>query len=158
MSRRFIIRNDYMENEKENSTKNEETSSGENSIAYTRKLLSDIDIFSSLPKSVFENKKVDHFMSILKNVIASADLDGVTLPKLHLSEYNEATISIEWIFNYFRVYFSFESDDEDSYGMIENNNENQGFSTCFRKLKPEEYELVAKSILDYIVMMGGFEN
>lgn len=68
----------------------------------------------------------------------------------------EATISIEWIFNYFRAYFSFESDDEDSYGMIENNKENQEFSNYFRKLKPEEYELVAKSVLDYIIMMGGF--
>lgn len=64
--------------------------------------------------------------------------------------------SLPWIFNYFRAYFSFESDDEDSYGMIENNKENQEFSNYFRKLKPEEYELVAKSVLDYIIMMGGF--
>ena len=34
--------------------------------------------------------------------------------------------------------------------------ENQEFSNYFRKLKPEEYELVAKSVLDYIIMMGGF--
>ena len=52
--------------------------------------------------------------------------------------HHRATISIEWIFNYFRAYFSFESDDEDSYGMIENNKENQEFSNYFRKLKPEE--------------------
>ena len=44
MSRKFIIRNDYMENEKEqffspeNSADSEATSSGENNIAYTRKL------------------------------------------------------------------------------------------------------------------------
>lgn len=116
----------------------------------------DTDIFSGLPEFVFENKKVDRFLNVLKNVIAMSDLEGVTLSKLHLSEYNEATISIEWIFNYFRAYFSFESDDEDSYGMIENNKENQEFSNYFRKLKPEEYELVAKSVLDYIIMMGGF--
>lgn len=111
----------------------------------TRKLSLDTDIFSGLPEFVFENKKVDRFLNVLKNVIAMSDLEGVTLSKLHLSEYNEATISIEWIFNYFRAYFSFESDDEDSYGMIENNKENQEFSNYFRKLKPEEYELVAKS-------------
>ena len=126
------------------------------SVAYTRKLSLDTDIFSGLPEFVFENKKVDRFLNVLKNVIAMSDLEGVTLSKLHLSEYNEATISIEWIFNYFRAYFSFESDDEDSYGMIENNKENQEFSNYFRKLKPEEYELVAKSVLDYIIMMGGF--
>ena len=34
--------------------------------------------------------------------------------------------------------------------------QNQEFSNYFRKLKPEEYELVAKSVLDYIIMMGGF--
>ena len=44
MSREFIIRSDYMENEKEqffsleNSADSDETSSGENNIAYTRKL------------------------------------------------------------------------------------------------------------------------
>lgn len=162
MSRKFIIRDDYMENEKEqllspeNNVASEETSSGENSIAYTRKLSLDTDIFSGLPEFVFENKKVERFLNVLKNVIATSDLEGVTLSKLHLSEYNEATISIEWIFNYFRAYFSFESNDEDSYGMIENNRENQEFSNYFRKLKPEEYELVAKSVLDYIIMMGGF--
>lgn len=36
-------------------------------------------------------------------------------------------------------------------GMIENNKENQEFSNYFRKLKPEEYELVAKSVfLQYL--------
>lgn len=163
MTRQFIIRNNYIENEKKQFLKNnnvssEETSSGDNSITYTRKLSLDTDVFSGLPEVVFENEKVDQFLNILKNVILTSDLEGVTLSKLHLSEYNETTISIEWIFNYFRAYFSFESDEEDSYGMIENNKENQEFSNYFRRLKPEEYEFVAKSVLDYIIMMGGFEK
>ena len=63
MSRKFIIRSDYMENEKEqffsleNSADSDETSSGENNIAYTRKLSLDTDIFSGLPEFVFEIKK-----------------------------------------------------------------------------------------------------
>ena len=50
-----------MENEKEqffsleNSADSDETSSGENNIAYTRKLSLDTDIFSGLPEFVFEN-------------------------------------------------------------------------------------------------------
>ena len=162
MIRKFIIRDNYKKNEKnqffslKNSADSEETSSGEYNIAYTRKLSLDTDIFSGLPKFVFENKKVDCFLNVLKNVIAMSNLEGLTLSKLHLSEYNEGTISIEWIFNYFRAYFTFESDDEDSYGMIENNRENQEFSNYFRKLKPEEYEIVAKSVLEYIILMGEF--
>ena len=48
-----------MENEKEqffsleNSADSDETSSGENNIAYTRKLSLDTDIFSGLPEFVF---------------------------------------------------------------------------------------------------------
>lgn len=162
MIRKFIIKDNYKKNEKnqffslKNSVDSEETSSGEYNIAYTRKLSLDTDIFSGLPKFVFENKKVDCFLNVLKNVIAMSNLEGLTLSKLHLSEYNEGTISIEWIFNYFRAYFTFESDDEDSYGMIENNKENQEFSNYFRKLKPEEYEIVAKSVLEYIILMGEF--
>ena len=60
-----------------------------------------------------------------------------------------ALASLHWI-------FSFEKDDEDSYGMIENNTETQEFSNYFRRLKPEEYNVVARSVLDYIIMMGGF--
>ena len=74
MIRKFIIRDNYKKNEKnqffslKNSADSEETSSGEYNIAYTRKLSLDTDIFSGLPKFVFENKKVDCFLNVLKNV------------------------------------------------------------------------------------------
>jgi hypothetical protein len=158
MSKNYIIRSDYREKNSIDFGKSniEETSSGTINESYTRKLSIDTDIFSKLPKDVFKNQRVNQFLLTLKRVVADADLEGVTLSKLHLSEFNESTISIEWIFNYFRAYFSFEKDDEDSYGMIENNTETQEFSNYFRRLKPEEYNVVARSVLDYIIMMGGF--
>ena len=97
-------------------------------------------------------------LSFIINVVEKVKLHYTR--KNEISNYNYRKNRIKYInsfiFNYFRAYFSFESDDEDSYGMIENNKENQEFSNYFRKLKPEEYELVAKSVLDYIIMMGGF--
>ena len=147
MSKNYIIRSDYREKNSMDFGKSniEETSSGTINESYTRKLSIDTDIFSKLPKDVFKNQRVNQFLLTLKRVVADADL-----------EFNESTISIEWIFNYFRAYFSFEKDDEDSYGMIENNTETQEFSNYFRRLKPEEYNVVARSVLDYIIMMGGF--
>lgn len=159
MSKNYIIRSDYREKNSSidfGKSNIGGTSSGTINESYTRKLSIDTDIFSQLPKDVFKNQKVNQFLLTLKRVVADADLEGVTLSKLHLSEFSESTISIEWIFNYFRAYFSFEKDDEDSYGMIENNTETQEFSNYFRQLRPEEYNVVARSVLDYIILMGGF--
>lgn len=134
----------------------DETTSGSFDVSLQRKLSSDLDIFSELPKEVFLNTKATFFLSALRNVILSTDLEGVTLSKLHVSEMTEDSLMIEWIFNYFRTYFSFEKDDQDSYGMIENNPEAKSFSNQFRVLEINKYEEVAHSIVDYIVMMGGF--
>lgn len=134
----------------------DETTSGSFDISLQRKLSSDLDIFADLPKEVFNNTKASFFLSVLKKVILSTDLEGITLSKLHVSEMTEDSLMIEWIFNYFRTYFSFEKDDQDSYGMIENNPETKSFSNQFRVLDVNEYEEVAHSIVDYIVMMGGF--
>lgn len=141
---------------KDNTKTIDETTSGTFDISLQRKLPSDLDIFVDLPKEVFSNTKASFFLSVLRNVLLTTDLEGVTLSKLHVSEMTEDTLMIEWIFNYFRTYFSFEKDDQDSYGMIENNPETKSFSNQFRMLDVNEYEEVVRSIVDYIVIMGGF--
>lgn len=166
MSRNISVKRKYntnADNEKKQYILNQpkpndadETTSGSFDVSLQRKLSSDLDIFSELPKEVFLNTKAAFFLSALRNIILCTDLEGVTLSKLHVSEMTEESLMIEWIFNYFRTYFSFEKNNQDSYGMIENNPETQEFSNRFRSLKINEYEEVARSIVDYIVMMGGF--
>lgn len=166
MSRNIKINRTYntnLEKEKKQYTVNvtspstiDETTSGSFDISLQRKLSSDLDVFYDLPDEVFVNTKANYFLSVLRDVILATDLEDVTLSKLHVSEMTEESLMIEWIFNYFRTYFSFEKDNQDSYGMIENNPETQEFSNQFRPLKINEYEEVARSIVEYIVMMGGF--
>lgn len=137
------------------SSKNE-SSTGENNDFYLPVLGVNEDVFSELPDEVYSNHRVRYFINVLKKVISETDLENVTLSRLRANR-DESGITIEWVFNYFRVYFSFENNGDDSYGMVENNKENGVFNNFFRILRVDEYEEVVRSVVDYIIMMGGFK-
>jgi hypothetical protein len=89
---------------------------------YHEHLQEELNIFSSLPHEIFKDERVKDFIENFKQVLEKIDLSEVTFPKLKAFISEDKSTSINWIFNYFRVYFSFEEDsDSDSYGMIEKN-------------------------------------
>lgn len=168
MSRDYSIKYKYLmdSNEKDfvyhkslKQNENLETTSGFIDLSIQKKLPVDIDIFAELPRKIYDYPKVEEFLRILRNVILSSSLENVTLSKLHVSEFTDKSITIEWIFNYFRAYFLFElNSNNDSYGMIKNNLESAEFSSSFKPLQISNYEEIARSVVDYIVKMGGFER
>ncbi len=122
-------------------------------IRFESGLSADVDIFNELPKYVYDNEDVRNFLSILRNALLTTNLDGTTLSKLRVSEHNSSGLVLDWIYNYFRVYFSFDSEDGNFYGIISSNPEQKSFSNDFRMMNPEQYESLAKSIVDYVITM-----
>lgn len=120
----------------------------------------EIDIFSELPNYVYKNTHVKDFLNEMKLSLLEIDrsvLDNVTLSKLCLTEYSDMTIVIEWIFNYFRIYFSFDSNEGDYYGEVKSDVENGRFHNTFNRMDVSDYHVVAKEEINYAVKMAGGE-
>lgn len=117
----------------------------------------EIDIFSELPKSTFDNTHARKFLNELKRSLVNvekADLAGITLSKLLVTENSEMTLVIEWIYNYFRVYFSFDKKEGDYYGEVANNPEEGKFINTFNKMDESDYSNVADEEVSFVIRMA----
>ena len=123
-----------------------------------RSIPSDLDIFSELPKSVYENSEVRDFLSSLrKNLIKNMSIfDGVTLNKLRVSESTNSMVVLEWIYNYFRYYYGFYKDDGDFYGYVINNPVAGDFTNYSKKMSRSEFDNISeKSLIEVVQMVKG---
>lgn len=118
---------------------------------FRSKLSVDKDIFSELPSDVFSMTEVCTFFNELRDALLETSFDNITLSKLRVSEKTENGIVVDWIYNYFRIYFSFDRTDDDYYGIIINNTEDGVFSNRFSVLKSEHYHEVAKELVGLVI-------
>ena len=122
-----------------------------------RVLSPEIDIFTALPAEIYDNDNAKSFLNEIRRCLLNWDQDelrGITLPKLRVTEFTEDTTVIEWIFNYFRLYFSFDKKEGDFYGEVMGDPENGRFHNEVRKMELEEYPRVAEAEVAYAVMMA----
>ena len=114
-------------------------------------LPADINVFTELPKEVFELPEVGEMLAALRAALDTIKGNEVTLSKLRISEYTADGIVLDWIFNYFRVYFAFEFHGDDSFGMIANNPVENSFSSVFKEIKQDQYEGVAAEVVEFVL-------
>lgn len=165
MNRRLLIQNGYsVGNSFGNKEKNlhqkkytlglgGETIGGNFNVFFTPNLPSDLDIFDELPSYVYDYDDAKTFLNILRNVLLAQNLQDVTLSKLYVSEHSDSGVVLDWIYNYFRIYFSFDAKEGNFYGIISNNPEEGSFSNDFRIMDSRYYDILAKDIVDYVVKM-----
>lgn len=117
----------------------------------------EIDIFSSLPDKIYDIEHARLFLHEMKKVLLNldkAELGGISLPKLQVTEFTDMTIVIEWIFNYFRLYFSFDKKEGDFFGYMMSDIENGRFRNDFKKMELSQFGDVAESQVDYAILMA----
>lgn len=117
----------------------------------------EFDIFSTLPVTRFNNEHVEIFLNEMKKALLAwgkEELDRIVLPKLQLTEFTDVTIVIEWIFNYFRLYFMFDKNEGDYYGEVMNDIQNGNFHNESRKMDVSDFSEIAEAEVDYAVMMA----
>lgn len=119
----------------------------------TSSLDSDLDIFSKLPDFVYDNKDASIFLQALRRAIIKENPKDITLAKMIVTEKTETGFTLEWIYNYFRIYFSFDSEDGDYFGCISHNGEDGSFKNEFKPMRVTEFDDVAEAMLDYVIMM-----
>lgn len=121
------------------------------STNYTANLNADVDIFSALPARIYNQKHINDFLNAFRNAIAKADLENTTLSKLVISEETDTSITLDWIYNYFRIYFSFDKNQGDYFGFISYDPSNGAFSNFLNVMKPDDFENVAKTLLKVVI-------
>lgn len=123
------------------------------SISIVSSLDADIDVFDSLPVEIYNNEDVSLFLYALRKVINKEKPKDITLSKLLISEQTPTGVTLDWIYNYFRIYFSFDSVDGDFFGCISHNPEDGSFKNEFKQMQPTQFEDVAQAMLDYVITM-----
>lgn len=170
MNRTITIKKGYIntdfntDNEREikiggyHKSKDEPTFLEEKAYPISGALSPELDVFSELPISVYSNNDAKDFLDEMKKCLLDYDkeqLSSVSLTKLRASEVNESSIVIEWIFNYFRFYFSFNKNEGDFYGVVINDSENQSFSNDYKKMSKQEFHDIADALVAYAAVMSG---
>lgn len=118
-------------------------------------LSSDLDIFEGISEeSIKSMPRISKFLNELRqSIIDNTSADG----SLH---YNKLTIEdssrpgelmIDWIYNYFRAFYSFDDKEGDMYGLIVNNTETRLFKSEFEPLIESEYNEVATKSVRFVI-------
>ena len=109
-----------------------------------KRIFDDIDVHS------IKIPRVLRFIQAFTNQLRNTETSEVTMSRMRLVE-SEDGYDLEWIYSYFRVYFSFEANGDDTYGFVENNTESGAFQSVFYKLKEEEYDLIVEKVLKFVI-------
>lgn len=107
-------------------------------------------IFDSIDVSSIKNPRVLRFIQAFTEQLRNTETSAVTMSKMRLAE-SEDGYDLEWIYSYFRIYFSFESNGDDTYGFVENNTDSGSFQSIFYKMKEEEYDLIVEKVLKFVI-------
>lgn len=121
---------------------------------YIQPLPSDLDIFENLSDDrLYSMPRAWRFLGELRASIASnaTRLKGIHYNKLSLEESSRpGELMIDWIYNYFRAFYSFDDNEGDMYGLIVNNTETKQFVSEFKALNESEYDEVAAKSVSFI--------
>lgn len=120
-------------------------------INITESLNGDIDIFTEIPETLYKEKDVALFLKSMREAIVEENPQNVTLSKLIVTEETETGCTLDWIFNYFRLYFSFDKIDGDYFGLMSHDIEKKSYKNEFNFMEPQNFKSIAKSVLSYVL-------
>ncbi len=135
----------------------EVTDSGSSSSldALSAPLPFDLDIFDIITdERVRSRPRVFNFLTKLKQAIQKREdeLKNIHFNKLSLEESEKPDeLMIDWLYNYFRVFFSFDDNQGDMYGLILNNTLKMEFSSEFKPLIEAEYDSIAEKTVQFVL-------
>lgn len=116
-------------------------------------LPTDIDIFKNLPNSIYKNNTVRNFLNSLRKVLLNTYLENITFSKLVVSEVSNTGVVLDWIYNYFRIYFSFDTIEGNFYGYVSYNKERGYYENKFSSMFEKDFEEIAELSVEYVIKM-----
>lgn len=122
---------------------------------YTIPIPNNIDIFDIIhDKRVMSKPRIFKFLlklrySIYQRINEISDLCFNKL-SIEISE-RPHELMIDWLYNYFRVFYSFNDIEGDMYGLILNNTMKFEFTSEFKPLIESNYNEIAEKTLDFVI-------
>ncbi len=124
---------------------------------YSSSLPVELDIFNHLPQLVYGFREAKDFLNDLRAVIVrsylQSELENLVLSKLTVSEYSDTGVVIDWIFNYFQMYFTFDKKNGSYWGTVMADNEEGEFCNSVIKIRSEKRMEQAQAVLATAVML-----
>lgn len=115
------------------------------------------DIFSDLPSTVFENHHAALFLQEMKRCLtrlSTLEEMDVVLAKLRVAEEDDDSLTIEWIYNYFRSFYLFDEAEGDYYGHAVVDSEHHSYRNDYRRMSVDEYPGVAEAEVRFALLMA----
>ena len=131
----------------------EGTVKGSMGVNIVSSLDTDVDVFTEIPDDIYKNKDASLFLEALRQAIAEENPKNVTLSKLIVSEQTDTGCTLDWIYNYFRLYFSFDKNEGDYFGLMSHNLEDGSYKNEFKQMKPTDFGVIARAMLNYVIIM-----
>ena len=131
------------------------TSTGDEDLDLSPVLPDELNLFTDIPVEAWKNEHFRLFVNYFNKAILERNTEDISFSKFHLTELTENTVEIEWVYNYFRVYFYFDSRGRAAFGSVERNPESGRLINSSRFFDTSEMKNVIDSQIDYVIMMQG---
>lgn len=106
-------------------------------------------VFQDLPDEL--PQRVLEFVEVFNRVMKRMDTGEITFSKVLSRRQEDGAIDMEWVENYFRVYFAFEKDEDDSVGFVVSDTEREEFLSFSERLKREDYGRIARKSIEFVI-------
>lgn len=108
-------------------------------------------IFDEIDTKDISMQRVHDFIDAFTNALRLTDLGDITLTPMHFTQNEDGSCELEWIYNYFRLYYSFEPTGDDTFGLVENNTDTRTFKSTFTPMREGNYLSIAYESLNYVI-------
>lgn len=106
-------------------------------------------VFVNLPEGL--PQRVTDFIDSFNRVMMQTETRGITFTKVISQRQEDGSVDMEWVENYFRVYFAFENNGDDTVGYVMNDTVREEFFSKFEKLRREDYAQIAKESIEFVI-------
>lgn len=113
-------------------------------------------IFDGIDISCITMPRVRTFIDTFSEVLRKTEIGDVSLTAMRIERTEDEGYELEWIYNYFRVYYSFEVTGDDTCGFVESNQETGSFNSSFRQMQEADYKVIAEKSL--IIVINHIQN
>lgn len=147
----YIVNNKYVIEPKKTTQQNNRISYLGSYVSLIGQISSEFNIFSNLPEHIYDTPRIRNFLQIFKKKISEISNQTRALTKLNASLDEEGNWSIDWMFRNLRIYFIFNANDVDSYGLLVRKQNGIGISSECDMLTEQNYEQIIDKTINLVV-------
>lgn len=109
------------------------------------------NLFVNIGDEILANSKVSSFVSEFNRAQSSFEFGNIKFNTFTISELTDKSITLEWIYNYFRSIISFDKESGDMYGLVLSNTIDRIYRSEFKPLTEGHYYEASIEIIQFVL-------